>query len=82
MKHNKGFIYDSINKAESFKELADAILLCADDCGMIQGRTRKFNAQEMADRCLQFKELQQPNLLTREYGIRQQALYLERYNRP
>jgi hypothetical protein len=82
MKHNRGFIYDKVNKAETFEELSIAILGCADDDGNIQGRERKFDAAEMAQRCVQFKELNQPNLLTREYGIRQQAIYLERYDRP
>ena len=49
---------------------------------MIQGRTRKFSAGKMAGYVASVVKEQVPaNLLTREFGIRQQALYLAYYNK-
>lgn len=75
-------IYDRVNQCTSFEDLAKVIRDLADEDGMIQGRTRKFDANKMADACLRFKEYMAsgwPNILTREYGIRQQAMYLDFY---
>ena len=48
---------------------------------MIQGRTRKFDAERMARSVWPVVNEQVPaNYLTREFGIRQQALYLAYYN--
>lgn len=64
-----------VNEAKSLEELADIILSLADNDGMIQGKTDKFNAERMAAHCLDF-QLHNANVLTRMYGIRQQAMYL------
>lgn len=72
-------IYDAINRCDSYDKLADIIESLADSNGMIQGRHRKFNAKKMADYCRTF-ELRDPAVLTREYGIRQQALYIRFYS--
>ena len=72
-------MYDLVNKCDTAEALSDAILLIADD-GVIQGRTRGFNAEKMAASVPRVisGELE-PNILTREFGIRQQALYLQYY---
>jgi len=72
-------IYQKVNESESLKELAEIIFSLADEDGMIQGRSRKFDAKQMANYCLGFV-MYEPNVLTRMYGIRQQAMYLT-YNK-
>ena len=48
---------------------------------MILGRKKTFDAIKMAENCHSvIKRGFPPNLLTREFGIRQQALYLKYYN--
>ena len=49
--------------------------------GSIQGRTKLFSAKKMAMFCRDFK-YQLPNSLTREFGIRQQAMYIIYYDIP
>lgn len=71
--------YEAVNKCESLEQLSEVIRTFADENGMIQGRTRKFDANKMAHACLAFGIIQ-PNCLTREFGIRQQAFYIEYYN--
>lgn len=71
--------YEAVNKCESFEELAKVIESFADENGEIQGRTRKFNAEKMSWFCRNFT-MGQPELLTREFGIRQQAMYISYYN--
>lgn len=76
--------YEKVNACNTFQELASIILSLADENGMIQGRIKKFNASEMAERCLNFKHYAKQgyaNCLTRQYGIRQQALYLTYYHK-
>lgn len=73
-------IYDKVNRCETFDELADVILAISED-GRIQGRTRDFDALKMAKVCRNFKDYDFPNLLTREFGIRQQALYISYYTK-
>jgi len=68
-------IYERVNKAESLEELATVIENLADDYGKIQGRTRHFDAKKMANICRNYN-LRIHNALTREYGIRQQAMYI------
>ena len=67
--------WEEVNRCESLDELAKVILSLSDENGLIQGRTEKFSAQKMSDRCLQFRNFPS-NALTIEYGIRQQALYI------
>ena len=76
-------IYDRVNKCESYTELSKLIRELADDGGMIQGRVKKFDAERMAQHCEKFKELYElgmANTLTREFGIRQQAMYINYYS--
>ncbi len=70
--------YDAVNQCKSFKELAQVIRSFADSERMIQGKTRKFPADEMASACEMFSNLPN-NVLTREFGIRQQAMMIEYY---
>ncbi len=76
---NREEIYDKVNKCETLDELADVILECADENGSIQGRTRSFSAKKMAMFCRGFS-LEIANTLTREFGIRQQAMYIVYYD--
>lgn len=73
-------IWEAVNSCETSRELSIIILLLADDEGMIQGRTKKFNATKMNIGLDMFmKDEIYPNVLTREYGIRQQAMYIKHY---
>ena len=73
--------YELVNKCETRQALKDAIMAFAEEDGSIQGRTRNFNATQMAENVDRVVDKQLiPNVLTREFGIRQQALYLCFYN--
>jgi hypothetical protein len=70
--------YEAVNSCETYEELAEAIRKIGVD-GMIQGRIRPFDSEKMAKACENFgsyMELKMPNILTREFGIRQQAMYI------
>jgi len=70
--------WQKVNECESALGLALLINLFADEEGMIQGRERKFNVSRMAIALQFFMEDEAPsNVLTREFGIRQQAIYLK-----
>jgi hypothetical protein len=75
--------YQAVNACETIKELQACILTFGGESGMIQGRTRIFNANEMAINAelyyLGDGYYPPPNVLTREFGIRQQAMYLHFY---
>ena len=74
--------YDTVNKCETFEQLAEVIESFADEDGMIEGRTQKFNAKVMAQYAKNFNlKFYSPNRLTRQFGIRQQAFYIEFCNR-
>lgn len=68
-------IYDKVNQCKTFLELANIIRSLTDDNGKIQGRSKEFNAADMAYACENFLNFPS-NKLTREYGIRQQAIYI------
>ncbi len=72
--------YEAVNKSNSLEELAQVIESFADENGVIQGRTRGFPAGKMADYCRNYPDYPR-NTLTREFGIRQQAMYLEYYGK-
>lgn len=76
--------YNAVNQTESLKELANVIRSFADEDGMIQGRKRKFNAERMAAICEGAVDVHidefKFNLLTRNWGIRQQAMMLDQYD--
>lgn len=74
--------YEMINSAESIDELQTAIIAIADENGMIKGRSRFWDAKKQAENVPNVvKKYGVANLLTRSYGIRQQALYLKFYNK-
>lgn len=70
--------YEAVNKCESLKALSKVILSFADNLDTINGRIRAFSASSMAERCLKFSIIN-PNILTRMWGIRQQAMYIVHY---
>ena len=70
--------YEAVNKCETYEELAKVIRKIGVD-GMIQGRIRPFDSEKMAGACENFDtymNVGKPNVLTREFGIRQQAMYI------
>lgn len=70
--------FEKVNQCETPDELAINILMFADNEGMIHGRSRKFNAKKMATYVDLVVNNEIPaNVLTREFGIRQQAVYLQ-----
>lgn len=71
-------IWQSVNSCETAEELAAIIRKIGEaNNGIIAGRSRDFNANNMANYVdLVIKQGSYPTLLTREYGIRQQALYI------
>jgi len=71
-----------VNQCETQAQLSDVITKFADPEGMIQGRQRKFDAGKMIIGLNYFMTDEMPaNVLTREYGIRQQAIYLKTFNK-
>lgn len=75
--------YNKVNLCKTHEELAEVIESLADKNGMIQGRTSKFISENMANFCRNFNAIYksgQINLLTRNFGIRQQALMIHYYN--
>lgn len=67
--------YEKVNKCETLDQLADVIDSFADGDGKIVGRTKRFDAKVMSNICRRYT-YGEHNMLTREYGIRQQALYI------
>jgi hypothetical protein len=67
--------YEAVNKCETLEELAQVIESFADEHGEIQGRSRSFTASKMATICRNYSPIVH-NGLTRELGVRQQALYI------
>lgn len=72
-------IYRRVHSCESLEELAKVIESLADKNGQIQGKIKKFDAKVMADACRQFAPAFHRRL-TREFGIRQQAINILFYN--
>ncbi len=74
--------WELVNQCETQSQLAFSINKFADPEGMIQGRQRKFDAAKMIIGLQFFMDSEAPaNVLTREYGIRQQAIYLKTFNK-
>lgn len=73
--------YELVNKCETDKELSEAIMMLSDpEIKLIQGRNSAFDAVSMAENCYcVINKNMNPNTLTRQYGIRQQALYIRYY---
>lgn len=72
--------YELVNKADSIEELEAAMDTIWPD-GIVVGRTRTFNKDRMKGfiRGVVEGTVVLVNVLTRKYGIRQQALYLREY---
>lgn len=70
--------YQLVNRCQTIESLENAIMtIGSENNGMIHGRTRIFSAKIMSSYVRGAVSLVLPaNLLTRNYGIRQQALYL------
>jgi hypothetical protein len=74
--------WQAVNRCETQAQLADLISKFADQERMIQGRERKFDASKMIIGLSYFMVDEMPaNVLTREFGIRQQAIYLKIFNK-
>jgi len=73
--------YEKVNQCEQIEDLANLLLEFADEDGYIHGRSKLFPAKEMAENMLAYYEdkIQNPSIITREYGFRQQAMYLKHY---
>ena len=73
--------YKLVNKARTREELATAVELIG-EAGIIKGRTRIFNPTVMALNVFVFLDGGGPaEILTRNYGIRQQAIYIKTYEK-
>ena len=71
-----------VNQAETTQDLALIINKLADSEGMIQGRSEKFEAIKMTIGLNLFmNDHTYANVLTREFGIRQQAIFLKTLNK-
>lgn len=70
--------FQLVNSCETAEELTNAIRKLADpETGKIRGRAREFDSQRMAGYVtFVINEGAPANLLTREFGIRQQAHYI------
>lgn len=74
--------YQAVNQCETAEELGNVISKLADSEGKIQGRVEKFDSITMLIGLEMYMEDRMyPNILTREYGIRQQAMYLKYYTK-
>lgn len=72
--------FKMINNCESTEELKAAILLLGDKDGYIPGRKHIFTAKKLAEKVDLIFEGKLPyNHLTREFGIRQQLMYIKYY---
>lgn len=74
--------YELVNAAESAEELKAAIVALSDENGIIQGRSGEMDSIKMVDAVdLVINHKFTANSLTREFGIRQQALYIREYKK-
>ena len=71
--------FKMVNESETLEQLSKTIIAIADEKGQIQGKEKKFNAEKMAHCCARYNNVLK-NSLTRNYGIRQQALYITKYS--
>lgn len=74
-------VFEKVNQTESLEELSRVILELANKQGLIKGRTGFFNADLMARHCRNFMNFEPSTyrFLTREFGIRAQAMLLRSY---
>lgn len=74
--------YELVNNAHTINDLITCILGFADEDGMIQGRTQKFDAQKMALICQIYyeKDTVPISVVTRNWGLRYKLAYLKQYH--
>jgi len=83
--------WELINSSETIESLQEAILkIGTENNGFIKGRSKEWDA-ELQVMYVKYvvedsyplieQKIIGPNLLTRSYGIRQQALYLKHYSK-
>ena len=73
--------YEAVNSCETVEELKSLILKFADKNGMIKGIIEEVDAKKMVLGLNAFINNEAPpKVLTRKYGIRQQAMYIKYYN--
>ena len=70
--------YQMVNAASTLEELANVVERIGDENGVIMGRSFPINAIELAHKVRNYNPYY-PNVLTRSYGIRQQAMMLHYY---
>jgi len=68
-------VYDKVNQCETLKQLSEVILELS-HYGIVEGRTRHFDGVHMANHCERLEKGSEFRVLTRMYGIRQQAIYI------
>ena len=74
--------WKAVNQCETTEQLSDLIIKFADVDGMIQGCIGSFPAEKMQVGLSLFMQDEMPAIvLTREFGIRQQAIYLKTFNK-
>lgn len=71
--------YELINKCNTVKELQEAIKQL-DEGGFIRGRTNYFSTTQQIEDVEYVIGGGDPTMLTRNYGIRQQALCIKYYH--
>ena len=74
-------IYEAVMRCESHEELAEVIEQIGEqNGGLIPGTTKVFSAKLMAANCRIFDSVP-ANALTRNYGIREKAIYIQINNK-
>jgi len=74
--------YEAVNKCETFEEFEKVLLSFADETRLIKGRTNNFNVDHMLQGAKDYYNnalYGTPRSVTREYGLRQQLMYLKYY---
>lgn len=66
--------FEAVNQCDNLKGLAN-VIRSFDEDGFIRGRTRNFSTENMAKFCESFT-MENATMLTREFGIRQQAMFI------
>lgn len=73
-------LYDAVNSSETLEELCEAFDKVT-EVGFIRGRIRIFEADRMKAAMIGYinGDHDIPNAITREFGLRQQAMYIKYY---
>ncbi len=76
--------WEKVNQSETIDQFYDVLLELSEN-GIIQGRTRSFSVNTMISQAKQYYDDPHnsinPRGVTREYGLRQQLMYLKFYKR-